>query len=336
VTDYRARVAELLQSIDLTIPPEAEREAEVETLARERARTGEPEGLKRKFIEQSAPTDAALSGEFEARVSDTLRDHTNERFTRQGFDRAVRRLRESGRALPVLFGHNDRDIHSVVGMVPSDGLRVNDQDQLIARGWIDVMDNLGQKIHKMLRAGALRWSIGGFWKSSRQEGDTRVLELSQLAELSIVPVPANPRVATTSIKNLSPNDLTDEEFRQWAQVAQLIPGDKPMSAAALKIETDRILREMGLDPETKRRDAELRKQVDLARVEALIGEPLDAAKEREQESRELRRKVDELRLEAAADFDSSLVETTKRSTERSVEDLMIELLTGEVESDDRR
>jgi hypothetical protein len=191
--------------------------------------------------------------------------------------------------------------------------------------------------------GALAWSIGGWWGGSRsRDGDVTTLELHDLGEISVVPIPANPRVATTSIKQLSPNDLTDEEFKQWAQAAQLIPGDKPMAAAALKIETDRILREMGLDPESKRRDAELRKQVDMARIEALIGEPLDAAEKREKAGRDLRRKADELRLEAAVDFDTTLVDTKAakepaarkaegKDHEQSVRDLMIQLLSGDCE-----
>jgi Caudovirus prohead serine protease len=338
----------LVEGIDLDLDDDEDRTAEVQRLASERGRTGEPDGLRRKAVE-TAPTEAAITGEFEARVSDTLPDHEHERFTRSGLERAAQKLRESGRALPVLFGHNDRDIYSVVGMVPSDGLSVNDQDQLIARGWIDVMDNLGKKIHRMLRGGALRWSIGGFWKSSRQEGDTRVLELSELAELSIVPIPANPRVATTSLKNLSPNDLTDEELKQWAQAAGMIPSEKPMSLAALEVERQRILRDFGLDEASQRRNAERRKRADYAVMEATLREPFDAAEKREQRDRELRRKADQLRLEAALDFDTSLIETNaetgKRKTaqdtegrrrpsghashEQSVRDLMIQVLTGE-------
>jgi hypothetical protein len=130
-----------------------------------------------------------------------------------------------------------------------------------------------------------------------------------LGEISVVPIPANPRVATTSIKGLDPSDLTDNELKTWARAAGLIAGERPMSPTALKIETDRIMRELCLNSETERRDANLPKRADMARIEALIGEPIDAAEKREQRDRELRRKADELRLEAAVGFDTSLIDT---------------------------
>jgi Caudovirus prohead serine protease len=307
VTDYRAKLAELLDGVDLDLNPEQEREAQVQALASDRAHTGEPEGLQRKLIEPIAPAESALTGEFTARISDTLPDHQNERFTKFGFETAVRRLRESGRALPVLFGHNQEHVHNVIGMIPADGLSVNDEDQLIARGWLDVTDSLGKKIHRMLRAGALRWSIGGWWNSAKQEGKTRVLELREVAELSAVPIPANPRTATTSIKGVEPSDLSPDQLRDWAEAAGVLPPAKPPSAAALEAKRQRMLRDLGMDEASVRRNTELRKAADYATMEVALGEPVEAARKRERADAELRRKVDELRLEAAVDFDLNAV-----------------------------
>jgi hypothetical protein len=110
-----------------------------------------------------------------------------------------------------------------------------------------------------------------------------------------------------------------------------------MSPAALEAERQRILRDLGLDEASQRRNAELRKRADYAVMEATLGEPIDAAEKREQKDRELQRKADQLRLEAAMDFDTSLLETKdgkeseEKGNEHSVRDLMIRLLSGDYE-----
>jgi hypothetical protein len=44
-----------------------------------------------EVVEQVSPTEAALTGEFEAKVSDTLPDHHRGKFTWEGFQRLVQR-----------------------------------------------------------------------------------------------------------------------------------------------------------------------------------------------------------------------------------------------------
>ena len=80
-----------------------------------------------------------------------------------------------------------------------------------------------------------------------------------------------------------------------------------MSPAALKREAEKLPRELGMDEESRRRNAELRKRVDIARVEAALGEDIGAAERREREARELRKRADELALQVATgDFDRKL------------------------------
>jgi hypothetical protein len=73
------------------------------------------------------------------------------------------------------------------------------------------------------------------------------------------------------------------------------------------VERQRILRDLGLDEASQRRNAELRKQTDYAVMETALGEDLDTEEQRQRKNAALRRKVDELRLEAAADFDLKAV-----------------------------
>jgi HK97 family phage prohead protease len=291
------RVKAILDGTDLELSPHQELEAQVHELGRERARAGEPAGIRRKFVE--APAETEVTGEFTALVSDFEIDRENERFDRHGFDDAIRLLKESGRALPVLFGHDQRSVSSVIGMVPGDQVWVDDSGLHMA-GWIDVNDEVGRKVHRLLKSNALAWSIG--WRSgpTKREGDVRVLSARELCEVSAGPVPANPRTRTMSLKDIGPADLSEDQLRTWAEAAGVIPPSKPMSPAALRREAEKLARELGMDAESKRRDAELRKQADLVRVELALGEPLDAERQREREARKLRREADLLAMQVAS------------------------------------
>jgi HK97 family phage prohead protease len=294
VTDYKAELARLLDGIDLELSPEQETLVEVTEIAEEHART-KAEGLKHKLLAEVTPTEASTTGEFQARVSDTLPDRQSEHFTREGFHRAVQNFRKRGRPLPLLFGHNQTNANNVVGMITN--LEVSPEDELIASGAIDTNDHLGRKIHNMLREGALQWSIGGMWSGPRSRDGVRTLDLRELAEVSIVPLPANERTRTLSIK-ADPASLTEEELRDWAEVAGVLQ-PKPPSPAALEAKRRQFLRD-------QRERQRLEKKRDYMDLEIALGEPVDAARKREREDAELRRRVDELRLQAAADFDLDL------------------------------
>jgi HK97 family phage prohead protease len=311
------RIKTLLQGVDLELSPREELEAEVTNLARERASSGEPAGIRRKFVE--APAETEVTGQFTALVSDFDVDRENERFDRHGFDDAIRLLKESGRALPVLFGHNSSSITNVIGMVPANQVWVDDTG-LHMSGWIDVNDEVGRKVHRLLASGALAWSIGWRPGATKREGNIRVLSERELCEVSAVPVPANPRTATTSLKDFSPADLSRDQLRTWAEAAGVIPPSKPMSPASLKAQTDRLLRELGMDAESKRRAAEQRKRADELALEVALGEPLDAERQREREARKLRREADLLAMQVATgDF------SLKLGTEPDDFDLMPEV-----------
>ena len=340
------RMKTLLRGVDLELSPREELEAEVTILARERASSGEPAGIRRKFVE--APAEIEVTGQFTALVSDFDLDREGERFDRHGFDDAIRLLRESGRALPVLFGHDARSVHSVIGMVPADQVWVDDTG-LHMSGWIDVNDEVGRKVHRLLASGALAWSIGWRPGPTKREGNVRVLSARELCEVSAVPIPANPRTQTTSLKDFSPADLSADQLRAWAAAAGLIPPSRPMSPASLKREAEKLARELGMDQESRRRDTELRKAADYAAMEAALGEPLEAAERRDREARELRKRADELALQVATgDFDLKLgrdcednhksvpKDTSRAEFGRGCRQLMIDILTGPVDAPPRR
>jgi HK97 family phage prohead protease len=297
------RLKEILGDVNLDLDPTEEVVVDVAELARHRAETPPAEVERKEALTTEAT--AAPTGEFSAVVSDFEVDRQGERFTYEGLRPAVEKIRSDGKAVPILYGHSHGDVSAVVGLVPSDGWELTDRE-LIAHGSLDTSDPVAMKLHRLIRQGALQWSISFRPGPSRREGKTRVISAQEIVELSVVPVPANSRTRTLSIKS-DPADLTEEEIRQWAEAAGVLQPTKPMSSAALEVERQRILRDFGLDEESQRENAELRKQADYVTVEVALGEDVDAEDRRQKEARELRREADELKLQVAAgDFSLTL------------------------------
>src|SRR5215218_9050530 len=191
------------------------RHAQVVDLARQRVHEHErPEHLEYSAYTKAATADVAADvtaevlGEFEAVVSDFLPDRHGERFAPHAFDGALDRIRKNGTACPVLFGHKQDTVSSVLGMVPSTGWSIT-RDGLTAKGWIDVSDSVGAKVHRMLKNGSLLWSIGfrivtGSKGRRGPDGTVVIDRVDELLELSVVPVPANSRTRTVGMKSDHP------------------------------------------------------------------------------------------------------------------------------------
>jgi HK97 family phage prohead protease len=200
--------------------PDPDRSDHVADLAARRSASKPRAALRHKLLD-GVEAESKLTGEFTARISDFEIDREGERFHRRAFDNALRKIRKSGRPVPVLFGHRQDDLHSVLGMVPADGFWT-DEEGLHARGWLDVTTEPGLKLHEMLRRDVLSWSIGFSLRSSRldRDGKTRLLtEVGELFELSAVAVPANPRTRTAQLKHHT--IPTVEELRERARALGL-------------------------------------------------------------------------------------------------------------------
>lgn len=161
-----------------------------------------------KLIE-AKPTEE-ITGEFLAKVSDFEFDREGERFHRDAFDSAIAKVKRESRAVPLLYGHDQRSTSSIIGHVPPEGWDVK-ADGLYARGVIDTTNAVGLRIYKMLQKGALSWSVG--FAVSRRRG--KVLEkVSELYELSVVPVPANDRTRTLKLAGVEDTPPDEEDQRQ--------------------------------------------------------------------------------------------------------------------------
>lgn len=84
--------------------------------------------------------------------------------------------------------------------------------------------------YNKIKAGIVRtFSIGGFFQKSAMRGGRggRVIERTNIFEISVVSIPANPdSIFAAAVKSLSSNhrpDLTPEAIRQMAQVTDMIP-----------------------------------------------------------------------------------------------------------------
>jgi HK97 family phage prohead protease len=101
----------------------------------------------------------------------------------------------------LLFGHDTHSPGSVIGLVQPDDIWA-DQRGLWIKGWLDVGDSLGQRLHRMVQKGVLSWSVG-FTLARKQRGSdgiNELVEVRELYEISATPLPANPRAVTTSSK----------------------------------------------------------------------------------------------------------------------------------------
>jgi Caudovirus prohead serine protease len=103
----------------------------------------------------------------------------------------------------------------VIGHVPPEGWAATDTG-LIASGWIDTEHEVPRHVYRALKSGALQWSIGFARPRSRAlpDGGRELLEVDELYELSAVPVPANQRTRTLSVKELE-GDSVEELRAEW-------------------------------------------------------------------------------------------------------------------------
>jgi hypothetical protein len=118
----------------LAAPPTGKsRHTQVADLARQHARHARADDL---IVKQVAVTDveADATGSFTAMVSDYRTDRQGDRFLPGAWAKAIARIREAGRPLPLLFGHDTHSPGSVIGLVQPDDIWA-DERGLWIKGW---------------------------------------------------------------------------------------------------------------------------------------------------------------------------------------------------------
>ena len=163
----QAAAQERLDAV-LNSPPRGKsRHAQTVDLARRHALHARADDL---IVKQVAATDveADPTGQFVAMVSDYKTDRDGDRFLPGAWTPAIARIRQAGRPLPLLFGHDTHSPGSVIGLVQPDDIWA-DAKGLWIRGWLDVGDSLGRRLHRMVQNGVLSWSVG-FSLARKQRG----------------------------------------------------------------------------------------------------------------------------------------------------------------------
>jgi HK97 family phage prohead protease len=240
-------IAAAMKRLDEVLAAEPQgptRHAQVVELARQHAdpQRQRPEGVCRKAVavaDVEAPDET--TGWFTARISDFETDRTGERFTVGSFDNAIARLRQRGLPLPVLFSHNALSISNVLGLVQPQDVWA-DRTGLYAKGWIDIGDPAAARIFRMIKRGAIQWSIGFSLAQSRRghDGVRELTEVRELLELSAVPTPANERTATLGAKS-DRRPPTVAELRDRERALGLEPRDDDRLDAVRRQMRDEML-----------------------------------------------------------------------------------------------
>jgi HK97 family phage prohead protease len=150
-----------------------------------------------------AKADADPSGAFNAVVATFDVDRTDERFVPGAFEPSLEKWRASGRRIPVLADHQARTT-SVIGHIDP-RLSTETVEGLDVTGVLDLTTELGRRAYELVKAGSVAWSVGHTVPKGgrRKRGGHVEITAVDLAEVSVVPVPANERVRTVSVKSFT-------------------------------------------------------------------------------------------------------------------------------------
>lgn len=117
------------------------------------------------------------------------------------FDATLKSWGESGRVIPLLYGHNMSDPNYNIGAIdPSDA--VEDENGLLVKATFDLDNPTAAQVYKLVKGRRLsELSFAFEVVSSSDEGQTRLLTELNLYEVSIVVVGANPATEIVAVKS---------------------------------------------------------------------------------------------------------------------------------------
>ena len=152
---------------------------------------------------KAAVTEATEEGTFTAYASAFGNtDRSGERVIKGAFAETIRRWREAGRDIPLVWDHG-RDAHDVIGSIDSSTMEERDAG-LYVEGTLDIEDSeLAREAWRSVKRGRISLSFGYLTEADR-EGSDGVKELTQidLMEVTLTSTPANPDARVLSAKSI--------------------------------------------------------------------------------------------------------------------------------------
>jgi HK97 family phage prohead protease len=233
---------------------------------------GKP-GLEHKALKATTRVGTDL-GQFSALAAAWSPDRDGDQIVRGAFAASIERWQASGKSVPLHWAHKG-DAEYIIGYVDPASMRET-REGLFVRGKLDLEHSeVAREVWQLVKQNVVGLSFGYLTTDpvKRADGIQELRELD-LFEISLTPAPANPDTRILSFKSTEPAE----------------PELEP--APAFTPEQQRI------------HDEEYERMYTL-----LCGTgPADPIEREEaRQARELRRKCDELRLEAALGFDPELL-----------------------------
>ena len=175
---------------------------------------------------KSADDAGTISGYFS--TYDRIPDSYGDVIAKGAFTETIRKRKESGHPFPLCWNH---DLNQIIGSVDPDDIEDTDKGPLMTASFFNTP--LAQEKREIVKSGVVyQFSFAYDVREAAQvtlEDGTKANELQKLDlfEVSIVPVPANPRAEVTDIKAGRRNSKKDADaIRQAISLLQSVLDDE--------------------------------------------------------------------------------------------------------------
>lgn len=132
------------------------------------------------------------------------RDRVGDVIKEGAFKKSLAKIKRAKRMIPLLYSHQ---FDKVIGGVDPKNLKETSEGLMMTDACIDLDTSLGKDCHSLLKKGYMQsFSIGFSMPNDGYACDqngTTIKEID-LYEISVVPVPANPKAVVTEVKSVPP------------------------------------------------------------------------------------------------------------------------------------
>lgn len=163
-----------------------------------------------KSFKAKADDAGKISGYFS--TYDRIPDSYGDVVEKGAFAETIKKRAESGHPFPLCWNH---DLDKIIGKI--DEIKDTDKGPLMTASFFDT--KLAQEIRQLVQSGVVyQFSFAYEVKESekpseedQKKGIVNILKKLELFEVSIVPIPANPRAEVTEIKSGKRNSRKDAD-----------------------------------------------------------------------------------------------------------------------------